>query len=75
MSQQRLIDGRELTAKFSKENIQPQSREHRWRMVRAGKFPKPVRIGARNFWIEQEVETWQADRIAAGLAARDGAAA
>jgi predicted DNA-binding transcriptional regulator AlpA len=66
----RLIDGRELTAKFAKDNVQPQSREHRWRMIRAGQFPKPVRIGAKNFWIETEIEAWEAARIAAALAAR-----
>jgi predicted DNA-binding transcriptional regulator AlpA len=73
--QERLIDGKELTVKFVKENIQPQSREHRWRLIRAGQFPKPVRIGARNFWIEHEIESWKAERIAAALAARDTAAA
>jgi len=68
----RLIDGRELSAQFARENIQPQSREHRWRMIRANNFPKPLRIGAKNYWDEAEIEAWKANRIATALAARDG---
>jgi predicted DNA-binding transcriptional regulator AlpA len=71
----RFIDGRQLTAKFAKANIQPQSREHRWRMIRAGEFPVPVRIGAKNYWVEEEINAWHAARVAAALAARDATAA
>jgi prophage regulatory protein len=35
-------------------------------MVKAGTFPKPVRISDRNWaWIEAEVALWQAQKIAA----------
>jgi predicted DNA-binding transcriptional regulator AlpA len=71
MSAARLLDEHELTSK----NIRPRSRAQRWRLIRAGKFPKPVKIGTRNFWIESEVEAWEAARITAALAARDNAAA
>lgn len=67
----RLLDDSELTSK----NIRPKSRAQRWRLIRAGKFPKPIKIGTRNFWIESEVDAFEAKRIAAGLAARDGIAA
>jgi prophage regulatory protein len=33
--------------------------------VKAGTFPKPLRIGPRNVaWLESEIAAWQADRIA-----------
>jgi predicted DNA-binding transcriptional regulator AlpA len=63
----RLLDESELTSK----NIRPKSRAQRWRLIRIGKFPKPIKIGTRNFWIEEEVDVFEAQRIAAGLAARD----
>jgi prophage regulatory protein len=31
---------------------------HIWRLVRAGKFPKPVKIGCRNHWVESEVDQY-----------------
>jgi prophage regulatory protein len=42
---------------------------HIWRLIRAGKFPKPVKIGARNHWVESEIDQY----IANMLAARDSA--
>ena len=66
----RLLDEHELTTK----NIRPKSRVQRWRLIRAGKFPKPIKIGTRSFWIESEVDAFEAARIAAGVAARDGVA-
>lgn len=48
---------------------------HLWRLARAGKFPRPVKLGAgptaRNAWPEDEIDRWIADRIAE----RDEAAA
>jgi predicted DNA-binding transcriptional regulator AlpA len=64
----RLLDESELTSK----NIRPKSRVQRWRLIRAGKFPKPIKIGTRNFWIETEVDAFEAARITAAMAARDG---
>lgn len=44
---------------------------HIWRLVRAGQFPKPVKIGNRNHWVEAEIDKYIADK----LTQRDGAAA
>jgi prophage regulatory protein len=47
------------------------SRTHIWRMVRAGRFPAPVQIGAgRNAWVEEEIDALIRQRIAE----RDGTA-
>lgn len=62
-----LLDEQGLTSK----GIRPTSRAQRWRLIEAGKFPKPIKIGTRKFWIEAEVDTWQAQRIAAAIAARE----
>jgi prophage regulatory protein len=36
-----------------------------WRLVKAGSFPRPIRLGAaRNAWVETEVDAWIAGRIA-----------
>ena len=43
---------------------------HIWRLIRAGEFPKPVKIGNRNHWVETEIDQYVADK----LAQRDGAA-
>jgi prophage regulatory protein len=43
---------------------------HIWRLVRAGRFPKPVKIGNRNHWVEQEIDQYIADK----LMQRDGVA-
>jgi len=40
-----------------------------WRLVKAGKFPAPIKIGVKSAWIEAEIEAWIAGRVAA----RDGA--
>ena len=38
---------------------------HRWRLIQAGKFPKPVKLGGgRNAWLEAEIESWINERIA-----------
>lgn len=50
----------------------PHCRQHLHRLVRAGRFPKPVKIGiARNGWIEAELDEWLEKRIAE----RDGSEA
>ena len=41
---------------------------HIWRLIRAGDFPKPVKIGNRNHWVETEIDQY----IEAKLAERDG---
>lgn len=46
------------------------SRVHIWRLVKEGRFPKPVKLGAgsRNAWVEFEVDA----HIARMIAQRDG---
>ena len=29
---------------------------HIWRLVRAGDFPKPIKVGNRNHWVETEID-------------------
>jgi prophage regulatory protein len=43
------------------------SRTHLWRLVKARQFPKPVKLGdgARNAWVESEIDQLIADRMAA----------
>ena len=42
------------------------SRAQLWRLVKAGRFPGPIKIGAqRNAWVESEIDSWIEDRIAA----------
>jgi predicted DNA-binding transcriptional regulator AlpA len=55
-----LLDHAGLTAK----GVVPTSREQRWRLVKAGRFPKPIKIGKRSVWVEAEIDKWIAERIA-----------
>ena len=45
------------------------SRQHVFRKVRAGTFPKPIKLGegerATNAWLESEVDAWVAERAKA----------
>jgi prophage regulatory protein len=42
------------------------SRSQVYRLVAAGKFPQPVKLGqSASAWVEAEVAQWCADRIAA----------
>lgn len=37
-----------------------------WRLEKAGKFPKRLQLGAASVgWLEEEIEEWLAERIAA----------
>lgn len=49
------------------------SRTHIWRLVKKGHFPRPVKLGdgARNAWVEEEIDAF----IAAKVAERDSIAA
>jgi prophage regulatory protein len=64
----KLLDYQSLRAKGF-----PYSRTHLWRLVKVGKFPKPVKLGdgARNAWVEEEIDALIAER----MAARDSQAA
>jgi prophage regulatory protein len=35
-----------------------------WRLIGAGKFPKPVKIGSKNVWVEAEIDALIKLRIA-----------
>ena len=37
---------------------------HIWRLIRSGDFPKPVKIGNRNHWIETEIDQYITDKLA-----------
>lgn len=39
------------------------SRMQRWRLIRAGKFPAPIKIGNKNAWVESEIDAWIVGRI------------
>lgn len=60
----RLIDRKEVERRTSlrKTSI--------WRLIRDGDFPKPIPLGGKSAWVEHEVESW----IAARIASRDKAA-
>jgi prophage regulatory protein len=63
----RLLDYDDLAAKGIR-----YSRCHLWRLIKAGRFPKPVKLGdgARNAWVEMEIDAF----IKARIAERDQAA-
>jgi prophage regulatory protein len=50
------------------------SKIHVWRLIKAGRFPKPFKLtdspGARNYWDEREIDTF----ITSRKAVRDQAA-
>ena len=42
----------------------PYSKNHIYRLIRAGKFPQRVRLGpARVGWVEEEIEAWVAAKV------------
>jgi predicted DNA-binding transcriptional regulator AlpA len=49
-----------LTFNNLRERGWPYSKSHTWRLIRAGKFPKPKKLGlgqnAKNVWPEDEYE-------------------
>jgi prophage regulatory protein len=41
------------------------SRAHLWRLIKAGDFPRPVKIGEnKNAFVETEIDTWIEGKIA-----------
>ena len=36
---------------------------HLRRLVRAGKFPKPMKVGCRDHWSEAEIDQFIADKL------------
>jgi predicted DNA-binding transcriptional regulator AlpA len=41
------------------------SADHIRRLVRAGQFPSPFKIGSRNVWLEDEIDNFIAAKISA----------
>ena len=42
----------------------PYSEAHIWRLEKAGKFPRRVRIGANRIaWVESEVNNWVSSKL------------
>ena len=43
----------------------PHSKVQLWRLVRAGKFPAPIKIGQnRNGWVDTEIDRYIEERVA-----------
>jgi prophage regulatory protein len=43
----------------------PYSPAHLYRLIRDGRFPRPIRLGEASVgWLEHEVDQWLAERIA-----------
>lgn len=61
----RLLDHDGLTAK----GVKPESKTQRWRLIKEGAFPRPLKSGSQNVWLESEIDAWIAQRVAE----RDGA--
>ena len=60
VSQRRLISIADLLTQI------PVSSATMWREIGAGRFPKPVRIGARRVaFFQDEIDSWLAQRVAA----------
>jgi predicted DNA-binding transcriptional regulator AlpA len=38
------------------------SKTHRWRQCRDGRFPQPIKVGSRVYWLEHEIDAWIAAR-------------
>jgi prophage regulatory protein len=56
----RVLGDEELRAKGI-----PFSRQHRNRLIKAGKFPAPIKVGANtNAWPEPEIDQYLKERIA-----------
>jgi len=37
---------------------------HLWRLIKAGRFPRPVKIGYRLHWSEEEIDSYIAELLA-----------
>jgi prophage regulatory protein len=70
MQHMKLIDYEGLRAKGFE-----YSRPHIWRLIQAGRFPKPIQFGqgqgSRNVWVEEELD----ELIKQKMAQRENAAA
>jgi predicted DNA-binding transcriptional regulator AlpA len=63
--QRQLLDHADLDAL----GIKPRSRVQRWRLVKQGRFPRPVKSGKSNLWLSAEIAAY----VQACIADRDHA--
>lgn len=49
--------------------VAPVSEMTRWRWIKDGKFPKPIKIARRNYWRSDEINAWLAEQTAMRAAA------
>jgi prophage regulatory protein len=66
---ERRVGGRRLVGVSELQQQVPLSRVWIWKLVKTGRFPKPIKLpgGKINFWFQDEVDAW----IDARAAARD----
>lgn len=51
----------------------PYSKTTIYRLINAGEFPKPIRLGAnRVAWSEKSIDSWLAGKVAASFNSQDG---
>ncbi|MGV8856898.1 MAG: helix-turn-helix transcriptional regulator [Devosia sp.] len=48
--------------------LAPISTVTRWRWVKEGLFPKPIKLAGRNYWRHDEIQAWLAKQSAARAA-------
>jgi predicted DNA-binding transcriptional regulator AlpA len=58
------LAGERLISRTELRRFVPISDMGLWRWLRAGKFPRPVYIGARRYWTASSITRWLADRSA-----------
>lgn len=56
---QKLYGIRELTGGGGRLGVIPVSKATLYRMIAAGKFPKPRKLGHRSIWVEEDVCRWR----------------
>ena len=57
-----LLDARDI------KRIAPVSDMSLWRWIKAGDFPKPIKIARRNYWVASEIQDWLAAKSAERMA-------
>jgi predicted DNA-binding transcriptional regulator AlpA len=53
-----------LTQPIVSRRVGDPSRATLYRWMRAGHFPRAVRIGGKSYWSEREIDQWIVDRLA-----------
>jgi predicted DNA-binding transcriptional regulator AlpA len=47
---------------------------HLYELIKAGRFPAPIKIGNSSRWLESEIESWIAQQVENSAAAKKAAA-